>query len=305
MIATVTLNAALDVTYTVDHLRPYTTHRVRAMTTRAGGKGLNVARVLAALGDATTVTGLAGGTTGEAIRADLRRAGLRSELARVAGESRRTVAVVDGVDATIFNEDGPPVLREEWERFCTFFAELAREADVVVCSGSLPPGVPPAAYAVLVGIARGYGAHTVVDSEGAALRDALAAHPRVVKPNLAELTATTGITDPVLGAHALRAEGAEAVVVTLGADGLVAVTAHGAWRAAPPARVTGNPTGAGDACVAALARGLARDTPWPERLRDAVALSAAAVRAPMAGEFDDETYRRMRPAILVEELECR
>ena len=106
--------------------------------------------------------------------------------------------------------------------------------------------------------------------------------------------------DPVGAAQALRAAGADAVVVSRGADGLLAVTREGVWRAAPAERLAGNPTGAGDAAVAALTAGLAEARSWPDRLADAVALSAAAVGVTLAGGFDEEIYRRHRPRVEVE-----
>jgi len=117
-------------------------------------------------------------------------------------------------------------------------------------------------------------------------------------------TAPEGGTGVLLtAARRLRDRGAGAVVVSLGAGGLLAVTGAGVWRARPePLR--GNPTGAGDACVAALAAGLAAGTAWPALLADAVALSAAAVACPLAGEVDLDVYRRLAPAIEVEELDA-
>ncbi|MCX4750406.1 1-phosphofructokinase family hexose kinase [Kitasatospora sp. NBC_01287] len=303
MILTVTLNAALDVTYLVDALVPHASHRVETAHERAGGKGVNVARVLAALGQPTTVTGLAGGPTGALLRGELRAAGLTDELVPIAGDSRRTVTVVsraDG-DATVFNQSGPSVTPAEWAAFTTHYARLLGDASVVVLSGSLPPGLPPDAYGRLVTLAAEAGAATVLDTSGPPLLSALAAGPDVVKPNAAELTAVTGRQDIAGAAAELRSMGARAVVASDGPNGLYAVTAHGSWRATPPERLSGNPTGAGDACVAALAAGLATGAPWPELLREAVALSAAAVPCPMAGDFDAATYRRFRTAISVED----
>ncbi|MGW0698936.1 1-phosphofructokinase family hexose kinase [Streptomyces sp. NPDC002867] len=302
MILTVTLNAALDVTYEVDALVPHGSHRVRAAYERAGGKGVNVARVLSALGTPATVTGLAGGPTGQLIRDELRAAGLRDELVPVAGDSRRTVTVVsreDG-DATVFNQPGPPVDPVSWADFTARFARLVREAAVVVLSGSLPPGLPSDAYAQLVRSAAGAGAATVLDTSGPALLAALAAGPDVVKPNAAEIAEVTGHQDVVAAAEALRALGAQAVVASRGPEGLYAVTPQGAWRATPPHRLSGNPTGAGDACVAALAASLAHGDPWPVRLREAVALSAAAVRCPVAGDVDADLYDQFRTTVSVE-----
>ncbi|MFD0273400.1 1-phosphofructokinase family hexose kinase [Kitasatospora sp. NPDC127111] len=304
MILTVTLNAALDVTYLVDDLVPRTSHRVDAVHERAGGKGVNVARVLSALGRPAVVTGLAGGPTGGLLRAELRAAGLRDELVPIAGDSRRTVTVVsrkDG-DATVFNQSGPAVLPDEWAEFLAHYARLARDAEAVVLAGSLPPGLPPDAYGRLVTVAARAGAVTVLDTSGPPLRAALPAGPDVVKPNAAELVTATGRLDLGEAAAELLRLGAHAVVTSCGPDGLRTTTPQGGWRAAPPERLTGNPTGAGDACVAALAAGLAAGTPWPELLRDAVALSAAAVPCPRAGDVDLGLYRRFRTTAPVEKI---
>ena len=304
MILTVTLNAALDVTYLVDSLRPHTSHRVDTTYERAGGKGINVARVLASLGHPVAVTGLAGGPTGTVLRDELRTVGLRDELFPIGGDARRTLTVVsrDDGDATVFNQTGPPVRPAEWESFTAHFASLLRGVAVVVLSGSLPPGLPSDAYATLIRTAAAAGAATVLDTSGPALLEALGAAPDVVKPNAAELTAVTGREDVAAAAAELRALGARAVVASSGPDGVHAVTGRGTWRAAPPEQLTGNPTGAGDACVAALAAGLAAGAPWPEVLREAVALSAAAVPCPVAGDIDAGTYHRFRTTVSVEEL---
>ncbi|MBO0830180.1 MAG: 1-phosphofructokinase, partial [Streptosporangiales bacterium] len=240
MILTVTLNAALDVTYRVAALVPGGSHRVEDVHTRAGGKGVNVARVLAGLGHEVVVTGLVGGATGEQIRADLRRAGLVDEMVAADGESRRTVNVVAGGDATIFNEPGPRLPATAWVDFRTRYAGLAAAAACVVLAGSLPPTLPEDAYAELVRLAAG--AESIVDADGAPLRAALAAGPHVVAPNAAELAAATGEADPVAAVDALRAAGARTVVATFGAEGLVASGPGVALRARPPTRVVGNPT---------------------------------------------------------------
>ena len=109
MIGTVTLNLALDVTYAVDELVVGASHRVGDVRMRAGGKGVNVARVAATLGHQVLVLGFVGGVTGEQVAEELFDAGLTSLLTPIKGETRRTVAIVNGVDgdATIFNEAGP------------------------------------------------------------------------------------------------------------------------------------------------------------------------------------------------------
>ncbi|RVX47176.1 tagatose 6-phosphate kinase [Nonomuraea polychroma] len=312
MILTVTLNMALDVTYEVPSVDWDGVNRVGAVHRRAGGKGVNVARVLATFGRDVLVTGLVGGPTGRAIEDDLEAAGLRAALCRIAGGSRTTLAVCEtagtpttpgrqeaptphegagGRRTALFNEPGPHVTPDELAGFVRRYTSLAREADVVVLSGSLPRGVPADIYATLAGIPD---APVIVDADGDPLRHAPKGRPSVVKPNAEELARAFPGSG---GAQELRSQGAEAVVVSMGADGLLAVTGEGTFRARMPYTVVGNPTGAGDALVAGLAMDQARS--WPDRLRTAAALGAAAVAAPVAGAFDRDVYADIHPQIVI------
>jgi tagatose 6-phosphate kinase len=89
------------------------------------------------------------------------------------------------------------------------------------------------------------------------------------------------------------------VVASLGPEGLLATTRDGRWRATPPTSVRGNPTGAGDSAVAGLLSGLVEHLTWPDRLIRAVALSAATVQAPVAGEFDRGVYEELLGRVAV------
>ncbi|MFD5465165.1 1-phosphofructokinase family hexose kinase [Kitasatospora sp. NPDC127059] len=301
MIFTVTLNAAVDTTYHLDRVARHGSNRVTTVAERAGGKGVNVARVLAALGHDAVATGFAGGATGHLLRADLAGAGLREEFVPIGGTTRRTVTVVEesAGDATVFLEPGPVVSSDEWSQFTVRYRRLLRTAEAVVLSGSLPPGVPPDAYGTLVALAVDAGVPAVLDAEGPALLAGLAAGPALVKPNAAELVATAGPVAPLAGARKLRAAGARAVAVSLGPGGLLLSSPEGDWRARPPQRVRGNPTGAGDSVVAALTAGLVAGTPWPERLAHAVALAAATVLAPLAGSFAPADHQRLLGEVTV------
>lgn len=297
MIVTVTLNPALDITHTVASLVPHSSHRVTDVAAQAGGKGVNVARVLHALGLPTVAVAFRGGLTGAAVAADLDRHGIAHRLVDTAGESRRTFTVVDlgSGDATVFNEAGPAVSGAEWQALREQVHRLLTGASVLVLSGSLPPGLPDTAYAQLAGAAARAGVPVILDAAGPPLRAGVTAGPDVVKPNATELAEATGLPDPLAAAEALRAAGARAVVASLGPAGLLAVTPDGTFRAEPPAPLAGNPTGAGDSVVAAIAAGIHTGTSWPHRLADAVALSAATVKAPRAGQFDADTYHRLAP----------
>lgn len=302
MIVVLTANPALDLTYQVPELIPGTTHRP-AVRSRAGGKGVNVARTLHTLGHGVLAVLPLGGPEGSAIRGELARAAIPVRSTPIAGATRRTVTVVEAAGtATAFNEAGPDLSAEEWRAVVgAVEAGLAR-AKVLVLSGRLPGGVPEDAYARLVAAARERGVPTVLDAEGPALLAGVAAGPTVVKPNIHELVAATGIGDPRRAAETLRAAGAVNVVVSAGPDGLLAVTGDGVWTARPPRVEAGNPTGAGDAAVAALAAGLAAGSPWPDLLRTAAALSAATVLTECAGAFDEGAFLRLLDEVAVTPL---
>ncbi|MFE6333291.1 1-phosphofructokinase family hexose kinase [Streptomyces sp. NPDC057798] len=302
MILTVTLNTALDITYRVPALRPHASHRVSEVLERPGGKGLNVARVLAALGHEVTATGFTGGTTGRVVRELLTAGGgVIDALVPLAGTTRRTIAVVDDLtgDTTQLNEPGPVVTPAEWSAFQETYDRLLASADAVALCGSLPPGVPVGAYAGLVRAARAAAVPVLLDTSGEPLRRAVAARPDLIKPNADELAELTGSHEPLRATRDARRRGARTVVASLGAEGLLAHTPSGRWRAVPPAPLRGNPTGAGDAAVAGLLSGLVEGLPWPDRLARAVALSAASVPAPVAGEFDRGTYEELLGRVAV------
>ncbi|MFE3903023.1 1-phosphofructokinase family hexose kinase [Streptomyces sp. NPDC059153] len=320
MILTVTLNTALDLTYGVPELVPHASHRVSDMSERPGGKGLNVARVLSALGHETAVTGFAGGSTGTVLRellagppqdADTKTgngatpaaAPITDALVTVAGNTRRTIAVVDRAtgDTTQLNEPGPLVTADEWTALLGRYEELLTGADAVALCGSLPPGIHVGAYAELVRLARTAGVPVLLDTSGEPLRRGIAARPDLIKPNADELAQLTGSREPLRATRDARRRGAHGVVASLGPDGMLAVTPDGVWQASPPAKVLGNPTGAGDSAVAGLLSGLVEGLSWPDRLRRAVALSTATVLSPTAGDFDRAAYEELLPRVGIEE----
>lgn len=309
MILTVTPHPAIDLTWHLGTLERGGSHRVQPGASRAGGKGINVARVLHSTGYPVLALTTAGGETGEELRADLAASGIPHEVLGVAASTRRSVAIVetDAAETSILNEHGPALLPGESTALELAAGRRARDADTVVLSGSLPPGFGPerlgALVATLVALAP-----VIVDTSGPGLLAAASAGAHVLKPNREELAAATGLTDPLDGAHSLLSLGARLVVVSLGAEGLLVVTRdHAPLHARLAAALRGNPTGAGDAAVAAIAVSLAAgDDLWSSSpagsdarallARRATAWSAAAVLMPLAGEVDP------RHAVLMDDV---
>jgi tagatose 6-phosphate kinase len=322
-ILVVALNPALDITHEVAGVDWSGVNRPAAVSTRPGGKGLNVGRTLHSLGADVLVIGLLGGPAGDAVLAGLASAGVPgafTAFTAIAAETRRTFAVVDAArrQTALFNEPGPWVSPDEYSAFLASFGSRVKSCAAVVLSGSLPQGLPQDTYARLAAVAAAASVPVVLDADGQALVAGIAARPAIVKPNLAELESAvgrplrTGLSGArraedaaiVAAARELRTAGAAAVVVSLGADGLLAVTGDGVWRATPPGGIAGNPTGAGDAVVAGLAYGLARGDSWPERLRHATALGAATAAAPVAGEFGRAAYVRALDEVKLTRIEA-
>lgn len=290
MILTVTPNPALDLTYRVRALETGETHRVAAPAVRAGGKGLNVARVIAQTGGAAFALTTAGGAPGLRLADDLERSGMPSELVPVTAPTRSSVAIVDEAagTTTIINEEGDALTAAEWVALRDAVERLSIPATAVVGSGSLPREAPEDFYAGVVAIALAHGHPSVIDATGPALLLAAEAGATVLKPNRRELAESVGDDDPVAGARVLLDAGAGLVLVSLGAEGMLAVSpGTPPLGARLPEPLRGNATGAGDAAVAAVATALASGVDDPAvLLRRATGWSAAAVLAPLAGELD-------------------
>jgi 1-phosphofructokinase family hexose kinase len=302
VIVTVTANPALDLTWEVDRIEIGSTHRADTGAVRAGGKGLNVARVAHLQGFEVCAVTTCGGATGADLREELESSGVPHVLVPVVAPTRRSVALVDRAlgDTTIVNERGVNPSAAEWAEFTATVRAQSTAASVLVISGSFPPGAPSSLLPEL--IAAGGGRPVIVDTSGPALLAAADAGASVLKPNRAELVEATGVAEPTEGARALIARGAGLVLLSLGADGMYAVTADRVLRARLPEALAGNPTGAGDAAVAAAATLLAAGDADPERmLRRATAWSAAAVLMPLAGEIH-RSWSDLERALILESV---
>ncbi|WP_101847806.1 1-phosphofructokinase family hexose kinase [Zhihengliuella sp. ISTPL4] len=304
MILTVTPNPALDLTWRVERLVEGATHRAETGASRAGGKGLNVARVAHAEGASVLALTTAGGAVGAEFAAELAASGVPHVLVPVAADTRRSIALVDETagDTTIVNERGVNPTDAEWGGLLAEIVDRLPGAAVLVVSGSLPPGAPESLVPMLVAVGADARVPVIVDTSGPALLRAADAGATVLKPNAAELAEATGMDDPVEGARSLLARGVELVLLSLGADGMLAVTADDFLHARLDEPLSGNPTGAGDAAVAACAVLAAEGERDPEAiLRRATAWSAAAVLMPLAGDISprwrtlEEQLRVSRP----------
>jgi 1-phosphofructokinase family hexose kinase len=294
MIITVTPNPALDLTYPLDAVRLGDTNRVAAASVRAGGKGVNVARVVHQQGHPVLAIAPVGAASGQEFAEELAASGVTHQLVPVQAATRRTIAFVEGDSnqTTIFTESGENHTPAEWHLLTDAVASALPMARCLVGSGSLPAGAPLDFYPQLVARATASGVPSIIDTSGAGLLAAAAAGATVLKPTRQELAEATGIGDPLAGARHLLSLGAGLVLLSLGEEGMVALSAidpEAPSFARLPRVLRGNPTGAGDAAVAAAAVAYATGRHRIDQvLCAATAWSAAAVLMPLAGEISPE-----------------
>ncbi|WP_432544924.1 1-phosphofructokinase [Kineococcus sp. SYSU DK002] len=281
---TVTPNPSVDHTVELTALTRGEVHRALAGSVEAGGKGVNVARVLARHGHEATAVLPSGGIDGNRLEALLEPQRVRAVTVAIAGTIRTNTTVVerDGT-TTKLNEPGPELTAADVDALHrTVVAELAARPDWFVTSGSLPPGAPDDLHATFARTARRAGVRTAVDTSGAALAAAVEAAPDVLKPNEDELAELLGrelhtVADVVAAAAELRSRGVGEVLVSLGGAGALLVGEAGTVWAGGPTLVPLSTVGAGDCTLAGFlnARGSAA-----QRLATAVAWGRAAVLLP-------------------------
>ncbi len=283
MIVTITLNPSVDRTIEVGELVRGTVHRATGVRVDPGGKGINVARALAAHGVKASAVVALGGPEGDRLTAMLADSGVEIVAVPIAGSTRSNVTVVepDGT-TTKLNEPGAALSAAEVRAVLDAVREQAAGADWVVVSGRLPPGADPALYADVVRIADLAGALTALDTSGPALAAALPARPALVKPNAEELAEVVGrplatVGDAVGACRDVVRAGAAVVLASLGSDGALLVSDDEVLHACVPHVSPLSSVGAGDALLAGFLAAGARGAP---ALRAAVAWGTAAVRLP-------------------------
>ena len=304
MILTVALDVTLDVYYMVDAFNLGSATRVSDVLERAGGQGIDVARVLTSLGEPALVIGAQGGVVGAAVTQDLRALGIEHVMLPAPGQTRRRLLVSErssGI-ATMLDEVGPSTAEPTRQHLEQVVFDRLPQAAVLVLAGEPPAGLTSAVWTNLTRSAQAAGVPVIWDSGGAALLQGSEPGPQIVKLKAAEILDLTGEADPVAAAYTLLEAGAESVVVSLGALGMCMVSPEIALIARPTTTIRGSTRGAGEAAVAALAIGLTEGYDWEQALVEAVALSAAAVAHPTSGEFDRTVHRTMRGEIQVEEI---
>jgi 1-phosphofructokinase len=310
MIATVTLNPAIDKSVVVRGFEIGKTNRGEVTRVDAGGKGINVAKALKRWGSTVCALGLVAGSNGRFILDALSAEGIPADFVHVPGETRVNLKIHDPENGTEteLNEPGFRVATEHLEDLRRKIEAHAPRCEVMVFSGSLPPDSPSAIFADLIRIAKTRGAQCFLDTAGPGLKLGLEAGPHLTKPNRAEvedLLKTTLRTrrELVEAARALMRMGSEQVLISLGAEGAVGVAGKEALFAPPPPVEVRSTVGAGDTIVAVMAFAAVEGLPFRQAFRMAVAASAATVAMEGSKVADLAAVQELIPQVRLEDAD--
>ncbi len=287
MIKTVTLNPAMDKTVEINGFTVGTVNRIAAVRLDAGGKGINVAKVLKVLEGQSQALGILAGHNGQVIKAYLDEQGIDNDFVFVAGETRTNLKVVDFLNHTHtdINEPGAEINPQDLQELQQkIFAEITPKS-ILILSGSVPVKMQRHIYQAWILQARASGARTILDADGELLQEGVKAAPSVIKPNIHELERLlnrqiSSPGDAVVASRSLLELGIGLVVVSMGEDGALFVQKDQAIQADGLKVEVKSTVGAGDAMVAALALALDRQYSLEETVALSVATSAAQVMTP-------------------------
>lgn len=298
MIYTVTLNPSIDFIVRLDHLELGSVNRMTSDDKFAGGKGINVSRILQRLDVDNTATGFIGGFTGRFVENGLIAEGIKTNFVQVSEDTRINVKIKAGEETEI-NGAGPKISDEKLEELKAILAGLSSE-DTVVFAGSAPSSLGNQVYNTLIPIAKKAGAEVVCDFEGQTLLDSLNYQPLLVKPNNHELAdifdvELNGLEDIEKYAREILAKGAKNVIISMAGDGALLVTPEAAYFAKPIKGTVKNSVGAGDSMVAGFTGEYVKSGDPIEALKWSVACGTATTFSNdlATAEFIKETYQEV------------
>ncbi len=286
MIITLTPNPSVDRTLLVEHIRFNEVLRTEPAELDWGGKGFNVSRALKLLNQDVLALAWVGGAAGKMLVDGLNNLGIQTDFIRVEEETRTNTMARElaGEWYIRLNEPGPHIPQDAIDALLQKAANLAKEGDIWVASGSLPQDVPDTFYADLISMVHAKGARVFFDAYDQALRLGVEAHPFLVKPEIAEAEAFAGFpirnySDAQRAVLSFLRHGAENVAMTIGGLGVLLATQKEMVLALPPKMKARNFVISGDAVMAGLVYGLAMKLSLTDSARWGAAFGAAVVQS--------------------------
>ncbi|MFQ3548182.1 MAG: 1-phosphofructokinase [Armatimonadota bacterium] len=309
MILSVTPNASIDITYIVEGFGVDKIHKPKSLEIVAGGKGINIARVLKELNTPSMATGFIGGKNGDIILNKLSEEKIQNDFVRVGGESRTCIKIVDPKNSTQteINETGPVVTNEDSTCLLNKIDELLSGVEFLVLSGSCPPGLENTYYADIIKHAKNKNVRVVLDASGEQLAEAVKAVPYIFKPNVLELSELTKKElytqeEVVKSAQNLIEQGIKIVAVTMGRSGAIVTDGREIWHATPPEINFVSAVGSGDAFIAAFLDTILRGESISSALVWGISAGAANACTHSAGFVKKEDIEQIREDVILSRL---
>lgn len=314
MILTVTLNPAIDISYPLDHLAIDTTNRVSHELKTAGGKGLNVSRVLHLLNKEVLATGLIGGHLGKFIEKALDKQHIPHAFYETNQESRICIAILhDKGQQTEILEGGPNYRVEDEVGFLTKFSTLIESTaiDVMTISGSLPHGLSSTIYSQMIKLAQAKDIKVLLDCSGNTLSETIAAEdkPYLIKPNTEEIQGILPDEPIETEADLVNAlarqefKGIPWVIVSRGAQGALAKIEEQYYRVTIPRIDVVNPVGSGDATIAGLASALEEQLSVEDCLKTAMTTGILNTLEKQTGYIKVANFNQYFQQVKVEQIQ--
>ncbi len=301
MIYTVTLNPALDRTIVVERLVEEDTIRIVTETAYAGGKGIDVSRVVRQLGGTSIAMGFIGGYDGLKLEGLLINAGVITDFTRIKGETRTNIVLKEEAEGRQY-----VISAVELGALYHHLLEL-KDMDYLVVSGSLPRGVTSNVYGQIILAGKKNGAFTMLDADGQTLRESVEYLPTCIKPNRFELSRLVG-RDLASECEILEAcdwlhdKGIPFLLVSRGKEGLILSTAERKWRGKVPPVNVASAVGAGDSSVAGFILSHSRGEEMEECLRLACAAGTATAMTPGTELCLPDEVKRLLPRVEISQI---
>ena len=313
MIVTVTLNPSVDISYHVDNLKIDDVNRVENAGKTAGGKGLNVTRVVNALGSQVLATGILGGTLGHFITEQLDEQKISQNFYEINKESRNCIAILHDGKQTEILESGPTLTQEEADGFLKHFKDLLenKSISVLTISGSLPKGLSADIYKKIISLANEKNIPVILDTSGSTLAAILDDHSlriAAIKPNFDELRALEDIEisdDPEEWKKILvapRFQNVEWIIISMGADGAFAKHQDIFYKVDIPKIKVVNPVGSGDSTVAEIAYSLENNDSDEKLLKTAMTTGMLNTMESQTGFINPDNFDEYFDKVVVTEL---
>lgn len=278
MIYTVTFNPSIDYIMFAQGFELDGLNRATETYKFAGGKGINVSRVLKTLDVPSTALGFAGGFPGQFIEDTLKQSGIQTDFVNVDEDTRINVKLKTDNETEI-NAPGPSITEKQFESLLKQIQSTTSE-DTVIVAGSIPKSVPANAYEQIAQITNTTGAKLVVDAEKDLVETVLKYNPLFIKPNKDELevmfdTKITTDQQVIQYAKEIINRGATSVIISLGGEGAIYVGREQSYKAIVPNGDVVNTVGSGDSTVAGMVAGLENGLPVDEAFKQAVSAGTA------------------------------